>query len=124
LLAKKQIQINQAANDGTTPLFMACQNDCVKIVNLLLARKDIQINQARDNGATPLLTACWYGHVNVVKALLAKKEIDINNSNKSFEGWTDNIQINPVAIALREGHTEIVALLRQHESYSGGHNIR
>lgn len=47
LLAKKEIQIYQAKNDGCTPLFIACQDDRVKVINVLLARKEIQINQAQ-----------------------------------------------------------------------------
>ena len=47
LLESQETQINQAANDGSTPLLMACQNDHVKVVNALLARKEIQINQAK-----------------------------------------------------------------------------
>jgi len=71
----------------------------------LLARTEIQINQATNNGVTPLYMACQNGHLKVVKALLAKKEIDIN---KLSGEWT------PLAAALQQGHTEIVALLRQH----------
>jgi ankyrin repeat protein len=60
LLAKKEIQIYQAKNDGCTPLFIACQDDRVKVINVLLARKEIQINQATgtNNGYTPLFIAC------------------------------------------------------------------
>jgi ankyrin repeat protein len=57
LLARKEIQINQAGNDGATPLFIACQNSHVRVVNALLARKEIQINQPMNNGTTPLHVA-------------------------------------------------------------------
>jgi hypothetical protein len=57
-LARKEIQINQAMHKGATPLYMACQNAHVKVVNALLVREEIQINQARDDGAIPLFIAC------------------------------------------------------------------
>jgi len=50
---RKLIQINQAANNGATPLYIACQNDRVKVVNALLSRKEIQLNQVANDGTTP-----------------------------------------------------------------------
>ena len=70
-------RINQADNEGTTPLSMACQFGYMKVVNVLLIRKEIQINQPdNEGGLTPLFAASVNGHVNVVTALLARTEIN------------------------------------------------
>jgi len=103
LLARKEIDINQAAKDGFTPLYAACMSGHVGVARLLLTKKEIQINRANDFGATPLYAACTYGHVDVVRLLLASEEIDIN---KEVHGFT------PLQFAQAGGYTEIVALLQ------------
>ena len=75
LLARKEIQINQARYDGCTPLNVACQHDRVKVINLLLARKEIQINQAMNDGTTPLIAASYLGNSSVVEVLLSHADI-------------------------------------------------
>jgi serine/threonine-protein phosphatase 6 regulatory ankyrin repeat subunit B len=107
LLARTEIQINQAQENGFTPLYVTCQYGHVDVVRLLLAREEIQINQAMKNGATPLYITCQHGHVDVVRLLLAQKEIDIN---KEYNGST------PLKIAQMNKFTEIVALLQQHNA--------
>jgi ankyrin repeat protein len=68
LLARKEIQINQATENGVTPLFCACQDGHVDVVRLLLARKEIQIHPAAD-GTTPLFMASLNGHNEIVTLL-------------------------------------------------------
>jgi ankyrin repeat protein len=70
LLVRKEIQINQAMNNGITPLYAACYIGHVKVINKLLVRKEIQINQAANDGVTPLL-------------LLASKKIQINQATNN-----------------------------------------
>ena len=101
LLARKEIQINQAENDGATPLLMACQKDHVKIVNALLARKEIQINQTTNEGDTPLIVASYLGNALAVKALLShasvtttdtcfgKTAYDCTEANMRIATWSD-----------------------------------
>ena len=57
LLESNAIQINQPDKDGTTPLFIACQNGHLDIVRVLLESNAIQLNDSMNNGATPLIIA-------------------------------------------------------------------
>ena len=100
LLARKEIQINQAKNNGCTPLYIACQEDHVKVVNALLARNDIQINQTANEGDTPLIVASYLGNALVVKALLShasvtttdtcfgKTAYDCTEANMRIASWS------------------------------------
>ena len=60
LLAHDAIDVNQATtDDGTTPLYIACQNGHEAVVERLLAQDAIDVNQATTNdGMTPLYMAC------------------------------------------------------------------
>jgi ankyrin repeat protein len=68
LLARKEIQINQAMNDGGTPLNIACQKGHVKVVKALLANKEIDINKDW-KGETPLACAIKKGHTEIAALL-------------------------------------------------------
>ena len=57
-------------NDGSTPLFIACQEGHTEIVAKLLA-SNANVNQTRDDGVTALIIACHKGHTEVVTTLLA-----------------------------------------------------
>ena len=69
-LCTNGIQVNQANENGTTPLNIACQNGHSKVVEILLAVDGILVNQADDDGFAPLNIACWEGHLKVVDMLL------------------------------------------------------
>jgi len=68
LLARKKIQINQATNDGRTPLYTACQKGHVKVVKALLTNKEIDINKEW-KGKTPLACAIEEGHTEIAALL-------------------------------------------------------
>ena len=112
LLKQPGIDINQAKNDGGTPLYIACQNGHVEVVNALLrfrsaegqSRDGIDVNQATKIGRTPLFIACQKGHWDVVQML-------IHAGANLNQGTKDGI--TPVEIAKRQGHTEIVKLLKK-----------
>ena len=74
------IQINQAANDGSSPLYIACKKGPVDVVQVLLTRKEIQINQAANGGFSPLNEASNSGHTSIVKLLLDLTLISINKT--------------------------------------------
>jgi hypothetical protein len=90
--------------EGDTPLYIACENNRIKIVELLLSHQEIDVNKDFDN-KTPLYIACDQGHIEIVQLLLARPEIDVN---KDFNNTT------PLHIACEKGHIEIVKLLLAH----------
>ena len=46
LLAKQGVNVNQAMNDGATPLLIASQNGHAEVVSMLLAKQGVNVNQA------------------------------------------------------------------------------
>ena len=93
---------NERVN-GTTALWLACQNGHGEVVRLLLASSDIDVNQAMTtSGCTPLFMASQEGHTPVVELLLASSDIDVNIGPQDW---------SPLRVALHAKHTEIVQLL-------------
>ena len=103
LLAAEGIDVNQADNDGWTPLYWASGNGHVEVVKLLLAAPGIDVNKGANSGRTPLFTASWDGRAEVVKLLLATLGIDVNQA--------DNEGCTPLYNASWDGHVEVVELL-------------
>ena len=73
LLARKEIQINQAANNGVTPLFMACTQNYLNIVKLLKNKNDTmncstaeQMNHICFHGYSAIQAACDGNHMDIV----------------------------------------------------------
>ena len=66
LLLKRGANVNDGADDGVTPLALACANGDVQCVKLLLEsganpmKPDIR-------GITPFFTACAQGNMDIVK---------------------------------------------------------
>ena len=104
-LLAEQADVNQAtSDDGTTPLYAACQKGDCSIVEALLDR-GADVNQATsDDGTTPLLIACQEGHGSIVEALLGRGA-DVNKAR------TD-IGVTPLYVACQKGHTDIVTILQ------------
>jgi len=103
LLAKEGVDVNQAVNDGATPLFVASQKGHTAVVSMLLGKQGVDVNQAMDGGTTPLLTASWHGHTAVVSMLLAKQGVKVNQTAKDG--------ITPLYGASRNGNTAVVERL-------------
>ena len=93
--------VDQAKGDGTTSLWIACQQGRVDAARLLL-NKGAEVDRANQNGATPLFIACQNGHVDAARLLL-DKGADVNKANKN--GAT------PLLIACWNGHVDAVRLL-------------
>jgi hypothetical protein len=64
-------EVNQANNNGATPLFIASQNGHASVCDLLLGH-GAEVNQANNDGATPLWIASQNGHASVCDLLLAR----------------------------------------------------
>jgi ankyrin repeat protein len=100
-LLEKKADINQATDDGTTPLFMAAQEEYADIVQLLVTRK-ANVNKSDANGVTPGLMACQEGYLDIVRILGAS---GANLDQAKTNGVT------PLLSATYEMRTEVVRYL-------------
>lgn len=139
-LLEIKVDVNVMNKFGTTPLFIASENDQVGMVKLLLTYK-CDPNQRRElkNGETPLHVASGLGHKQVVRLLIRHNAItNICTTNQetplyfaSSKGFIDIVEIllengsdpnicgkrnSPIFIASRLGHTEVVRLLLERNS--------
>ena len=95
-----------------TPLYTACLNDHVGVVQLLLQTSaDINANKADEYGETPLYIACKKNHGGVVRLLLAREDIQVNQANN--RGWTPLYVVcrTPLYGASQTDNVDIVQLL-------------
>ena len=106
--------INQAAESGATPLYIACQEGQLECVRLLL-EAGAAISQARDNGATPLFMACQQGHLECARLLL--------EASAAVDQARDD-GVTPLLIACEKGHLDIVRLLLEASAAVGQANAR
>ena len=86
LLGKEGIDVNQAANDGITPLFIASYEGHAEVVSLLLGKEGIDVNQANNNGITPLIAASQASRVAVAKLLLLHGSIYMGPTMGAIRG--------------------------------------
>ena len=108
LLQHPDIAVNQAKNDGMTPLLCACQHGYKDNVQFLLQHPDIAVNQTNKCGETPLHCACKNGWGAVVQLLLRQPGIDINRASH-HNGTT------PLIKAAQRCRFNIVRQLLTHE---------
>ncbi|GMH97664.1 hypothetical protein TrVE_jg4292 [Triparma verrucosa] len=111
LLKHEKIDVNQATNDGGTPLYIASQQGYLAVIKLLLgARANVELtlkgeNEGAENsGETALFVAAEVGHLDVLKYLIE-------------EGKAKNIPrtdgTSPNDIAEKNGHTAVVTYLEE-----------
>uniref|UniRef100_K1PQ97 Ankyrin-1 n=1 Tax=Magallana gigas TaxID=29159 RepID=K1PQ97_MAGGI len=101
LLLSSEADINLCKENGTSPLFIACQNGHDSTVQLLLS-KGADINLCREDKASPFFIACQNGHDSTVQLLLSKGA-DINLCMEDGP--------SPLYIACQNGHDSTVQLL-------------
>ena len=91
--------VDQAANSGATPLYIACRFGHSEVASLLIAH-GAAVNQTDSQGHSPLLVACLYGQLACVQLL-------------SSHGVSRNLPHGRSAeqTAERNGHDEVVTWL-------------
>ena len=67
-LLDRGADVNQADNDGTTPLIIVSGTGHVEVVRALLDR-GADVNQATNNGGTPLMLAKAFKHTEIIRLL-------------------------------------------------------
>ena len=97
-----------SSSNGTSALFLACQNGHVDVVAALLSSSPDTahvVNPALNEGASPLFIACQKGHLNVVAVLLwaSKNNSEVNQAT--------NFGASPLYIACEKGYVGIVRVL-------------
>ena len=101
----RKIDVNSHHFGGSTPLIIACENNCKAVVRALLIQPTIDINLPTTvKGVTPLIAACFYGHLELVSLLLADARIDPNKPNAS--------ETTPRGIACGVGDEDVVSRYR------------
>ena len=100
LLNEPSVDVNAAIvpelkGEGETPLYVACMEDNLAMVQLLLTKRakkackagmnTIDINKAKNSGATPLFIACQYASPAIVELLLSMEGIDVYKSMNTGE---------------------------------------
>ncbi|XP_052072896.1 ankyrin-3-like [Mytilus californianus] len=93
--------VDQCRDDGASPLYIACQEGHIEVVQMLMNNK-ANINKCTDKGASPLFIACEKRRPKVVQMLI--------NNNADINKCTDK-GVSPLCIACQEGHTEVVQML-------------
>jgi ankyrin repeat protein len=96
--------VNKAStDDGSTPLYIACEEGHDIIVEALLGQK-ADVNQAKtEDGSTPLFIACENHHTSCVQLLMHARA----DPALSCEGKA------PLALALQKGFTDIAAVIEK-----------
>jgi ankyrin repeat protein len=107
------ILLNQADEDGITPLHVACHKGHFEVAKSLLHMTNIEVNLASHRGLTPLYVASTAGHFQIVKMLLMMDKIQVNQAS--------NKELTPLFVACHHGHTRIVELLLEADGIQVNH---
>lgn len=108
-----------------SPLFEACKNGNIKIVQALLDRNDIDVNAKSVLGKeqlTPLNIAIIKNNFEIARMLIERNDININltsldtDTYHNFYEYIDYKEITPLYQASECGDLEIVKLLLNHQN--------
>ena len=100
--------VDEADEDGRTPLFIACREGNVDCARHLIEARAATVNQARKDGVTPLLIACSQDKPACVQLLL--------ESSAAVDKAAEDMA-TPLIISCQEGTAECAA---QCEAAHGG----
>ena len=106
ILLSASANVNQAANDGASPLFIASQYGHCEVVQVLLSA-NANVNQADYGGWIPLDIASQHGHCDVVQVLLC--------ASAEVNSLTDKGH-SPLMLASHYGQKSVVKLLLKHQA--------
>ena len=100
------VSVNYQDYDKYSPLFWACYEGNVNVVEKLLEQPDINVNLKTRHGGTPLYEACNKGYKEVVAKLLEHPDIIVDLGSS---------YTTPLERAERDGNADIVQMLRSYE---------
>jgi hypothetical protein len=66
LVKELGVDVNQATNQGCTPLYIAAEYGHFSVVQCLVKELGVDVNQATHDGSTPLMIASAFKHTEVV----------------------------------------------------------
>jgi len=92
---------------GITALFVAAQQNNIKVAQKLLSHPSINVNCLTHERATPLFVAAEHGHVDMVQLLL-RHNADVNLADKDYQ--------TPLYIAATRKQHKVVELLLEHKA--------
>ncbi|VDH89240.1 CDK inhibitor PHO81 [Mytilus galloprovincialis] len=94
--------INMRRQNGTTSLYVACENGHLQLLKMLLTYgADATLKKKSDD--SPLSVACDNGHTNIVNEILENTDVDKDYQNKNG--------FSPLYFACQNGHDKIVQIL-------------
>ena len=112
LLAKRGVDVNQAKNNGCTPLFIASQKGHSEVVSMLLAKQGVDVNQAWKRSerhlVTPLRTAIDRSHAEVAKLLVLHGSILVD-APMGAHGVQLNLVLGAFAQAIKADYDALCA---------------
>ena len=101
-LVSRGADVNLAkTSDGSSPLFVACENGHSEMVSVLLCH-GADVHQSSHVGFFPLFMASQNGHVDIVEVLL-KKGADVKQRKKN--------KATALMIAAENGHLDVIEVL-------------
>jgi len=87
VLIKLRADPNHQLEDGTTPIFIACEYGQLSVVQFLVREAKVNLDVPRSDGKTPIRIASEQGHAQILRCLVAE-------GGASWETLSDQIVQN------------------------------